>query len=104
MVRGLMPLTPNAVIVSLPTVEYSPALAKRNDDPHEPRIVAPIVSSTNQVNASFGLLVPPLSLPLGLLYWSCRQDPSRSSLRNSGRLKLSPKIGISSCPNPAQTA
>src|SRR5206468_10645121 len=62
------PLKPKAESESLITVEYSPALAKRNDVPHEPRIVAPTVSSTSHVNASFGLLVPPLSAPFGLLY------------------------------------
>src|SRR6202035_1046649 len=62
------PLKPNAMSESLATVEYSPALAKRKDVPHEPRIVAPTTSSTSQVKASFGLLVPPLSAPLGLEY------------------------------------
>src|SRR5579871_1965955 len=88
---------------SLNTTEYSPALAKRNDVPHDPRTVAPSISSTSQVKANFGLLVPPFSAPFGLLYWSCRHEASRSSLRTSGRLKLSPKIGMSSWANPAQT-
>src|SRR6185437_12576193 len=62
------PLNPNATSESLATVEYSPALAKRNEVPQEPRKVRPAVSSTSQVNATLGLLVPPLNAPLGLEY------------------------------------
>jgi len=68
MVIPLLPLNPTAALESLSTTEYSPALAKRKDVPHEPRTVAPAISSTSHVKASFGLLVPPFSAPLGLLY------------------------------------
>src|SRR5437763_8614068 len=64
------PLKPNAVSVSFATSEYSLILARRKEVPQEPRMVAPVRSSMRQVNASFGLLVPPLSAPLGLEYSS----------------------------------
>src|SRR5215469_17436837 len=89
-----------APLASLRVVEYSPALAKRKEVPQEPRIVAPTSGSTSQVNATFGLLVPPLSEPL---YWSWRHEVSRSSFRTNGKLKLSPKMGQSTWAKPAQT-
>src|SRR5579872_261489 len=52
-----------------PAVENSPALAKRKDEPQLPRTVAPIRSSTTQVNASFGLVVEPVRAGLPP-YWS----------------------------------
>src|SRR5215831_8223163 len=83
-----------APLASLSVVENSPALAKRKEVPQEPRNVAPMSWSTTQVKATFGLDVPPLSEPL---YWSWRHEVSISSLRTSGKLKLSPKIGQSTC-------
>jgi hypothetical protein len=55
--------SPKSWTLALATVEYSPALAKRNDVPHEPLIVAPISSDNSQVNPSLGLLVAPFSVP-----------------------------------------
>ena len=59
--------------------ENSPKLGARKDEPQEPLIVRPMSSETVQLNAAFGLLVPPTSL-----YWSWRHDPSISSLRIRG--------------------
>src|SRR6266849_1044615 len=47
----------------LATSEYSPALAKRNEVPHPPLMVAPSSSDNCQVKPTFGLLVPPASVP-----------------------------------------
>ena len=78
--------------------ENSPKLGARNDEPQEPLIVRPISSETVQLNAAFGLLVPPTSL-----YWSCRHDPSISSFRIRGSELASPMIGTFTCVNTAQT-
>src|ERR1043166_3440756 len=45
--------------------DSSANVGARNDCPHAPLIVKPISSDTVQLNATFGLLVPPTSL-----YWS----------------------------------
>ena len=48
-------------------VEYSPALAKRNEVPQPPRTVAPTISSISQVNPIFGLLVDRLEVAMILV-------------------------------------
>src|SRR5712671_2092461 len=78
--------------------ENSPKLGARNEVPHEPRIVRPRSSEISQLKATFGLLVPPTSL-----YWSCRHEPSSSSLRMPGSALFSPMMGTFNCANPAQT-
>src|SRR6267154_4270206 len=45
--------------------ENSPKFGARKDVPQEPRSMNPASSDNNQLNAAFGLLVPPTSL-----YWS----------------------------------
>src|SRR5258708_4395202 len=64
----------------LATGEYSPAFAKRNEVPHEPLGLKPASSESIQVNPTFGLLVPPVSVPE---YWSWRHEASRSSRRKN---------------------
>src|SRR5437868_3407110 len=51
-------------LTGLSTLENSPSLAKRKDDPQLPRTVTPAVSSTSQVNATLGFLVVPCRLTL----------------------------------------
>src|SRR6185312_6989131 len=50
--------------VGLAMAENSPSFAKRKELPQLPRTVAPTKSSTTQVKATFGLLVPPVRLGL----------------------------------------
>src|SRR5665213_1266646 len=52
--------------VGLRTLENSPSLAKRKDEPQLPRTVAPVISSRIHVNATLGLLVEPVSSGLPL--------------------------------------
>src|SRR5207302_11204278 len=80
------------------TGENSPKLGARKDEPHEPFSVSPISSETVQLNAAFGLLVPPTSL-----YWSWRQEPSSSRRLTPGKAFASPMIGTFSWLKTAQT-
>jgi hypothetical protein len=61
-----------------------------------PRIVRSSIGA--QLNAIFGLLVPPTSL-----YWSCRHENSRSSRRTKGMPFWSLKTGMFSWVHVAQT-
>src|SRR5258707_5236856 len=78
--------------------DVSPKLGARNDVPHVPRMVRPASSEMFQLTATFGLLVPATSL-----YWSWRQEPSKSRRLMPGSAFASPMIGTFTCVNTAQT-
>src|SRR5262245_14106551 len=77
--------------------EFSPKFGARNEVPQPPLKVRSSIG--DQLKPIFVLLVPPKSL-----YWSWRQDASRSSLWKKGIAFMSLKTGMLICANPAQIA
>src|SRR5882724_8349060 len=80
--------------------EYSPAFANRKEVPEDPFTENPASSDHSQVKPTFGLLVPPSSVPR---YSSWRHDASRSNFLNIGKLRLSPNTVMFTWAKPAQT-